>query len=69
MNLKQAKKVQRVRKKLGLTRAEMADAMGTPYDTFKDWDSGRRNITPLGVRCMEMLIDLKDTDLGVKYGV
>ena len=44
------------RKKLGLRPTEMARAMGVPYDTYKDWQSGRRGMSASAVRCAELLL-------------
>ncbi len=44
------------RKNLGLTPTEMARAMGVPYDTYKDWQSGRHSVPSVGVRCVELLL-------------
>ena len=44
------------RKKLGLTPTGMARAMGVPYDTYKDWQSGRRSMSALAIRCVELLL-------------
>ncbi len=50
------RKLTAARKKLGLTPTEMARAMGVPYDTYKDWQSGRRSMSALAVRCVELLL-------------
>ena len=50
------KQLTAARKKLGLTPTEMARAMGVSYDTFKDWQSGRRGMTPVANRCVELLL-------------
>ncbi len=50
------KQLTAARKKLGLTPTEMARAMGAPYDTYKDWQSGRRGMTGTTVRCVELLL-------------
>ncbi len=44
------------RKKLDLTPTEMARAMGVSYDTFQDWQSGRRGMPPVATRCVELLL-------------
>ena len=44
------------RKKLGLYPTEMATAMGVSYDTFKSWQSGRRSLPAVAVRCIELLL-------------
>ena len=43
------------RKKLGLSPTEMARAMGVSYDTYKSWQSGRRSMPKVAVRCVELL--------------
>jgi len=50
------RKLTAARKKLGLTPTEMARAMGVPYDTYKDWQSGRRGMSASAVRCVELLM-------------
>ncbi len=49
------KQLTSARKQLGLTPTEMARAMGVSYDTFKDWQSGRRGMPPVANRCVELL--------------
>ena len=41
---------------LGLSPVEMARAMGVPYDTYKDWQSGRRSMPAVADRCVELLL-------------
>ena len=41
--------------KLGVGPVELARLMGTPYPTFKDWKSGRRGMTPVAMRCLELV--------------
>lgn len=41
---------------LGLSPVEMARAMGVSYDTFKDWQSGRRSMPAVADRCVELLL-------------
>ncbi len=50
------RKLTAARKKLGLTPTEMARAMGVPYDTYKDWQSGRHSMPSVAVRCVELLL-------------
>ncbi len=50
------RKLTAARKKLGLTPTEMARAMGVPYDTYKDWQSGRYSMASVGIRCVELLL-------------
>ncbi len=51
-----SRKLTAARKKLGLTPTEMARAMGVPYDTYKDWQSGRRKMPSVATRCVELLL-------------
>lgn len=46
----------KAREKLGLTPTEMARAMGVPYDTFNNWEAGRRSMPAVAVRCVELLL-------------
>ena len=50
------RKLTAARKKLGLTPTEMARAMGVPYDTYKEWQSGRHSMSSAAVRCVELLL-------------
>jgi len=50
------RKLTAARKKLGLRPTEMARAMGVPYDTYKDWQSGRRSMPSVAIRCVELLL-------------
>ncbi len=52
------------RKKIGLSPTEMAKAMGVSYDTYKSWQSGRRSMPAVAVRCVELL--LKDPETARK---
>ena len=54
------KQLTAARKKLDLTPTEMARAMGVSYDTFKDWQSGRRGMTPVANRCVEFAPDVPE---------
>jgi len=51
-----------VRKKLGISPAEMATAMGVPYDSYKSWQSGRCAMPAVAVRCVELLSMYPKTD-------
>ncbi len=53
------------RKKLGLRPTEMARAMGVPYDTYKDWQSGRRSMPSVAIRCVELLLRHPETADGL----
>ena len=44
------------REKLGLRPVAMARAMGVSYEVFYQWESGRRKMPAVGVRCMELLL-------------
>jgi len=50
------KELTAARKKLELSPTEMARAMGAPYDTYKSWQSGRRSMPAVAVRCVELLL-------------
>ena len=49
------KDLTKVRGELGLSPVQMARAMGVPYDTFNGWESGRRKMPAVAVRCVELL--------------
>ncbi len=55
------KQLTAARKQLDLTPTEMARAMGVPYDTFKDWQSGKRGMPLVANRCVELLLLLPRT--------
>ena len=59
----------KVRKKLGLSAREMAVVMGANYQTFKKWQNGERNMTGTSVKCIELLLAIKGTETGKKFGV
>lgn len=44
------------RKALNLSPVEMARAMGVAYETFNGWESGRRKMPAVAVRCVELLL-------------
>lgn len=46
---------------LGLSPTEMARAMGVNYDTYKSWQSGRRSMPAVAVRCVELLLKYPKT--------
>jgi len=50
------KELTAARKILDLSPTEMARAMGVPYDTYKSWQSGRRSMPAVAVRCIELLL-------------
>lgn len=51
----EAKQLTKARKRLRLSPVEMARAMGVPYDTFNGWESGRRAMPSVAIRCVELL--------------
>lgn len=57
------------RAELGLRPVEAARAMGVPYDTFKNWQSGRTHIPNVALRCIELLLSYPETakNLAKKY--
>lgn len=69
LNTEQKEELKIARDELGLTAPEMAKAMGAPYPTFKDWQSGRNRLTPMGKRCIELLLSVKGTRAGKQFGV
>jgi len=50
-----AKELTKAREELDLSPVEMARAMGVPYETFNGWESGRRSMPAVAVRCVELL--------------
>jgi DNA-binding transcriptional regulator YiaG len=60
-NVMSPNKLTRARKKLKLSPTEMAHAMGVPYDTYKNWQSGRRSMPAVAVRCVELLLKYPKT--------
>ncbi len=44
------------RKKLALSPVEMARAMGVDYRVWNQWETGRRTMPAVGVRCVELLL-------------
>ncbi len=44
------------RKELGLSPVEMARAMGVDYRVWNQWETGRRTMPAVGVRCVELLL-------------
>ena len=50
------RKLKVARKKLGFTPTEMARAMGASYDTYKQWQSGKRSMSATAERCVELLL-------------
>ena len=48
--------LRKAEEELGLGPVSLSRAMGISYDTYKDWRSGRRNMSPVAVRCLELLL-------------
>ncbi len=55
------KQLTAARNKLKLSPTEMAKAMGVNYDTYKSWQSGRRSMPAVAVRCVELLLKYPKT--------
>jgi len=51
-----AAKLTQARLKLELSPVQMARAMGVTYDTFNGWESKRRSMPAVAVRCVELLL-------------
>jgi DNA-binding transcriptional regulator YiaG len=51
------KELTAARNSLGLSPTEMANAMGVTYDTYKNWQSGRRAMPAVADRCVELLLE------------
>ena len=49
-------KLLEARETLDLSPVEMARAMGVSYDTYKDWQSGRRAMPAVADRCVDLLL-------------
>ena len=50
-----AKELTKARTYLKLSPVEMARAMGVSYETFNGWESGRRKMPAVAIRCVELL--------------
>ncbi len=50
------KQLKRAREKLHLGPVEMARAMGVSYETYRQWESGRRSMSAAAVRLAELLL-------------
>lgn len=48
--------LQAARDYLGLDVRSMARAMGVSFDTYRQWESGRRSMPAVAVRCVELLL-------------
>lgn len=49
------KQLTAARNRLGLSPVEMSNALGVSYQTFKSWQSGRRSMPSVAIRCVELL--------------
>jgi DNA-binding transcriptional regulator YiaG len=49
--------VKAIRVELGVSQAELADAMGTSVDTIKSWEARRRNPTGLAAKVLAAIQD------------
>jgi len=56
-------------KELNLRPVAFAKALNTSYSNLKQWRSGARNITPIGIRTIQLLLAVKGTEIGKKFGV
>lgn len=45
----------KARNRLALSPVEMARAMGVAYPTYRQWESGRRSMPSVAIRCVELL--------------
>ena len=54
---------------LELGPVAMARAMSLPYDTYKDLKSGRRPLKPIHIKCIALLLAVKGTRKGRRFGV
>ena len=53
------------KKKLGLSPVEMARAMGVDYRVWNQWETGRRTMPAVGVRCVELLLKYPRTAISL----
>jgi len=51
-----ANELTKARAELDLSPVEMSRAMGVPYETFNGWESGRRTMPGVAIRCVELLL-------------
>lgn len=54
---------------LGLKPVSMSRSLGISYSTFKQWKGNQRKIPPIAIRAIELLIAVKDTEIGERFGV
>ncbi|WP_264878094.1 NadS family protein [Vibrio agarivorans] len=50
-----------IRKKLGVTRAELGVALNTSAETIKSWELGRRNPTGLANKVLRLIDEIPET--------
>ncbi len=50
------KEITAAREMLGLGPVAMSRAMGVSYLTYRQWESGRRKMPAVAVRCLELLL-------------
>ena len=53
----------------GFTAAASSLALGTGYNTYKEWKSGRRKMTGPTLKLIKVLMAIKGTGVGKKFGV
>jgi DNA-binding transcriptional regulator YiaG len=54
---------------MAVTAKRAAELLNTSYNTYKEWKGERRNMTGPSIRLIEVLIDIKGTGFGKKFGV
>lgn len=54
---------------LGKGAAETAEALGTNYNTYKEWKGGRREMLGPALKLSFILIDIAGTPVGKLHGV
>lgn len=61
----------KIRSQLGKTQQEMADIMGAPYTTYREWEGDRddRKITPAIQKMIKMIVAMAGTEVGKEFGV
>ena len=52
-----ARKIRRLRSKLGLTQEQFAAKVGVTFSTVKRWESGKSKPSPLAMRQIEELME------------
>ena len=48
---------------LDIGPVELAGLIGTPYNTLKDWKSGRRKMPDIGFRAIELVVRVRAAGL------